>query len=114
MIIGNQIEALREQNSWTQAELARKLGVHVQTVGRWERGQSLPDAADIVHLAKLFKVTSDHLLFEGAPPDGRIDIPDLELLILFEDLCALDQAPRDLVKEFLKAFVLRETVKQHM
>ena len=32
----------RKQRGWTQEELARKVGVDVKTVKRWERGGSIP------------------------------------------------------------------------
>ena len=129
MALHEKITELRDEMGWTQAELAEKIDVHIQTLGRWERKKSVPDAEDIIKLAEVFNVTSDYLLFDNriyprrfppevdgvvergsvsVPRDGRVDVPDLELLRLFEALCTLDERPRDLVKQFLKAFVFRE------
>lgn len=36
---------LRRKRLWTQAELAKRLGVDVMTVSRWERGVSKPRRA---------------------------------------------------------------------
>ncbi|HPR64597.1 MAG TPA: helix-turn-helix transcriptional regulator [Thermoanaerobaculia bacterium] len=108
MAIHTRIAELRDERGWTQGELADKIGVHIQTLGRWERQKSKPDSDDIINLAKTFEVTSDYLLFDNVPRDGRVDVPDLELLRLFEALCTLGGESRDLVKRFLKAFVFRE------
>ena len=37
-----EIKALREKRGWTQARLARHLGVSVTTVSRWETGHYRP------------------------------------------------------------------------
>lgn len=37
------IKSFRETNKWTQADLAKKLGVSVATIRDWEQGRSTPD-----------------------------------------------------------------------
>lgn len=39
---GDEIRRLREARHWTQADLARRVGVGPRTVGGWERGESVP------------------------------------------------------------------------
>ena len=49
----NRLRALRSDQAWSQAELARRLGVSRQTVNALERGKydpSLPLAFKIAHL----------------------------------------------------------------
>lgn len=49
------IRDLRRKRGWTQARLARQLGVSVTTVSRWETGstQPLPFLAErLIQLAK--------------------------------------------------------------
>ena len=38
---GKRIAAFRKEKGFTQAELARRLGVTAQAVSKWERGGSL-------------------------------------------------------------------------
>ena len=56
------IKKLRETRGWTQAELARRLGVTRNGVNSWEQGLSMPSPACLVDLAKAFSVSTDYLL----------------------------------------------------
>lgn len=62
MTLQEKIIKLRKKNGWSQEELADKLYVTRQAVSKWESGQSLPDVEKIVHMSKLFGVTTDYLL----------------------------------------------------
>ncbi|MBR7085897.1 MAG: helix-turn-helix transcriptional regulator [Oscillospiraceae bacterium] len=61
-IIGLQIRRLRDKNGMTQKELAEYLHVSKSIVSSWETYRTEPDNASIVHIAKLFHVTTDYLL----------------------------------------------------
>ena len=69
------IQALREQRSWTQADLAKKLGLSRASVNAWEMGISIPSTRYIVELARLFHVSTDFLL--GIDINRTIDASDL-------------------------------------
>ena len=112
MSVGKKIAQLREESGISQRELARKLKVHFQSIGRWERDDTMPDAMDIKKLAEFFKVSMDFFFFDNVPRDGKVDINDLELLNLFEEASRLDEKKREMVKSFLKAFVLREKITE--
>ncbi|MBO5983268.1 MAG: helix-turn-helix transcriptional regulator [Clostridia bacterium] len=64
MTLQEKIIKLRKKNGWSQEELADKLYVTRQAVSKWESGNSLPDVEKIVHMSKLFGVTTDYLLNE--------------------------------------------------
>lgn len=64
MTLQDKIIKLRKKNGWSQEDLADKLYVTRQAVSKWESGQSLPDVEKIVHMSKLFGVTTDYLLNE--------------------------------------------------
>jgi len=61
-MLHNKIKQLRIANGMTQEDLAEKLHVVRQTVSKWEKGISLPDAEMLERLADLFGVTADELL----------------------------------------------------
>ena len=46
------IRTKREEKKWTRKQLAKKLGVHEQTVVRWENGQ----APTILQVAQIYRV----------------------------------------------------------
>ena len=61
-VTSERIKELRQARGWTQADLARKLGVTRNGVNSWEQGLSMPSPASLVDLAELFSVTTDYLL----------------------------------------------------
>ena len=67
-MIGSQIRALRKAENMTQQELASKLFVSQQAVGKWERGEATPNPEAIATMAKIFCVSADVLLGESRPP----------------------------------------------
>jgi len=53
-IIGNKIAEARKKNNLSQAELANKISISPQAVGKWERGESMPDITTLNRLAEIF------------------------------------------------------------
>ncbi len=53
-IIGNKITEARKKLNISQAQLAEQLFISPQAVGKWERGESLPDIITCVRLAEIF------------------------------------------------------------
>jgi len=74
-MIADKIKFLREQNGYSQASLAKELGITRSSVNAWEMGISVPSTQYIVELANLFKVSSDFLL--GIGNNAYIDTSDL-------------------------------------
>ena len=60
------IKELRKSAGLTQSELAQKLNVSFQAVGKWERGESYPSAALLPELAKALNCSIDELY---TPPE---------------------------------------------
>ncbi len=60
--VADRIKKLREQNSLTQTELAKKLNITRSSVNAWEMGISAPSTQNIIELSELFKVSTDYLL----------------------------------------------------
>src|SRR5690348_14319357 len=57
----------RVQRSWTQAEVAEKLGVDVKTVRRWERGKDFPFPLHRRGLTKIFEKSLHELRLDEEP-----------------------------------------------
>jgi len=54
--IGNKIAEARKKINLSQAELARQVSISPQAVGKWERGESMPDITTLNRLAEIFGV----------------------------------------------------------
>ena len=56
MTIGSKISEARKENNLSQAQLAQQLSVSSQAVGKWERGESMPDIITFNRLAEILGV----------------------------------------------------------
>ncbi|MDO5291388.1 MAG: DUF5680 domain-containing protein [bacterium] len=53
---------LRKQHGFSQEELAEKMGVSRQAIGKWESGTASPDIENLIRLSELFGVSVDRLI----------------------------------------------------
>lgn len=74
--LGQQIAERRKELSWTQDQLAERLGVDTETVSRFERGVTVPSLLTIEKLAGIMKTSVANLLSEASisPTDQAIRI----------------------------------------
>ena len=79
-MIGKRIKDLRTQRNISQNELASKLFVSRQTIGRWERGETIPNTDNIVELSSYFDVETTYFLeaFSSTGSDITEEISILE------------------------------------
>lgn len=68
---GQRLKILRKGAQLTQAELAERLMVSVQSVSKWECDTTMPDVSQIMPLAAVLGVTADCLL--GGGGDEKAD-----------------------------------------
>lgn len=54
--IGNKIAEARKKTNLSQAELAQQVSISPQAVGKWERGESMPDIMTLNRLAEILAV----------------------------------------------------------
>jgi transcriptional regulator with XRE-family HTH domain len=66
--LSEQIKTIREREHLKQKDIAEKIGVSIQTVGRWERGERSPDAAGLQSLAAALNTSVAYLLGETDDP----------------------------------------------
>jgi len=68
-MLSDNIKSLRKNKGYTQEELAARINVVRQTVSKWEKGLSVPDAEALQRLADVLEVDIKELL--GAPVVGE-------------------------------------------
>lgn len=87
-MLSDNIKAARESKGLSQEELAARLNVVRQTVSKWERGLSVPDADLLIALSEATGVPVGVLLGETVPtpkPDGlealaaKLEVVNLQL-----------------------------------
>ena len=62
MTFNEKLLSLRRKSGFSQEELAEKLNVSRQAVSRWEMGETMPDAKNLLELSDIFGVSIDSLL----------------------------------------------------
>ena len=56
------LKTLRKQKGFSQEELATRLHVVRQTISKWEKNLSVPDADTLIRLAEILEVSVSELL----------------------------------------------------
>lgn len=62
LALGQRLQRLREKVGMTQQDLAKRLGYHVNSVARWERGEQNLKAIEVPVIAAALTVATDVLL----------------------------------------------------
>jgi len=88
----------RKNNGITQEELAIRLNVVRQTVSKWEKGQSVPDADILIKIADIFDVSVSELL--GTELINEKEIGDIaqQLSRINEQLAIINRRSRRIWK----------------
>ncbi|MBQ9840446.1 MAG: helix-turn-helix transcriptional regulator [Erysipelotrichaceae bacterium] len=68
-MLNHNIQTLRKNKGYTQEELAIRLHVVRQTISKWEKGISVPDAETLQRLADVLEVSVSELL--GMPIEEK-------------------------------------------
>ena len=61
-MFGENLKTLRKQKGFSQEELATRLHVVRQTISKWEKILSVPDADTLIRLAEILEVSVSELL----------------------------------------------------
>ena len=97
MEFGEKIQKLRNQNKWTQEQLAEKLYVSRTAVSKWESGKGYPNIDSLKDIAKLFNKTIDELLSS----EEIIDIAKKETIFNVKMINNLIYGLLDIISIFL-------------
>ena len=62
LYFGENLKTLRKQKGFSQEELATRLHVVRQTISKWEKNLSVPDADTLIRLAEILEVSVSELL----------------------------------------------------
>ena len=105
-MLGENIKILRKQKGFSQETLAQQLNVVRQTVSKWEKGISVPDAEMLNSLSELFEVPVSTLLGstveeQKTETDPRMEEIAKQLAILNEQLANQAVRKRKLGKRIL-------------
>lgn len=96
MTFNEKLLSLRKKAGLSQEDLAEKLDVSRQAVSRWETGETLPDAKNLLELSSIFETSIDYLLRDEmdfpsitSKPVQIPKAPPKKSPVLYEVLCSL-------------------------
>lgn len=97
-MLSERIKTLRKKKGMSQEELALEVHVVRQTISKWENALSVPDADELIYLAKVLEVSVNTLL--GVEEKESLVYEDLvdELARVNEELAGMCEQER-LVKQ---------------
>ena len=72
---GYTLKTLRIRKNMTQAQLAQKLGLTKSVISAYETGLRLPSYDILIHIARIYNVSTDYLL--GIEQKQEIDLSGL-------------------------------------
>lgn len=95
-MLNENLKKLRMQKGFTQEELAARLHVVRQTVSKWEKGVSVPDAQTVSRLAEIYEVNVSDLLGTVTIPEHQEDAIAQELEKINRQMAARSRSLRTL------------------
>ena len=97
-MLNENIKALRKTKGLTQDELAIRLNVVRQTISKWEKGLSVPDAEMLQKIAEVFEVNVSQLLGSSINQNENVDIIAEQLSRINEQLVVKNNRSRKIWK----------------
>ena len=97
-MLNENIKALRKTKGLTQEELAIRLHVVRQTVSKWEKGLSVPDAEMLQRIAEIFEVNVSQLLGSPIHQNENVDMIAEQLSRINEQLVVKNNRTRKIWK----------------
>lgn len=103
--IGDALSHARLERRMTQEEVAEKLGVNPETIGRFERGHTAPPLLRLFELATLYGVPPESLIAGGG---GRSSDPAHDISSLLANLPPND---REFIRQWVSAMCVHLSTK---
>ena len=116
---GMRLKQQRRAMGISQRALGDRIGVHLNPMGRYERGEVWPTVPALIDLSRVLKMPIETLLF-GAPTqetsaDVREATPDVgqaRLMALAQETAALSPSDQLVVIALIEAFLMKIKITQ--
>jgi transcriptional regulator with XRE-family HTH domain len=102
MSLSKRLITLRKDSGLTQQQMADTVGIHVNSIKKYETSQVQPSLDVLKKIAKALHISTDSLLFE-AHERGPSD----ELALQFEAVSQLPHEEQLVIKEVLDSLIIK-------
>jgi transcriptional regulator with XRE-family HTH domain len=110
--LGDRIQELRKQKGFTQDILAKKVGISLTQMARYETKGIQPPANVLMKLASIFGTTVDFLVNGATEDKAKAQLKDAELLQQFKEVELLNDKDKSVIKTLIEAFLMRKQLQQ--
>ena len=93
---------LRKKNGMTQQAMADAIGIHVNSLKKYEAGHAQPSLDVLKKISKAMHVSTDFLLFEEHERG-----PDDEMALQFEAISQFTKEEKKIAKALLESLILK-------
>ena len=114
MPFAEKLSRMRKEKGFTQQEMAKKAGVGIAQLRRYEGGTSSPTLEVIKNISRILGVTTDELIFDENEGVANNKIMDRELLEQFEVVSAMRQHEKNAIKIILESMILKSRLEDIM
>lgn len=103
-MLNEKLKSIRTSNHMTQEVLAKKIGVTRQTVSKWEKGYSVPDADILLKITDVFDISVSELLgtndLSNKGDEQEIDNTNLAIILttINEQLAMKNQQRKTIIR----------------
>lgn len=102
-MLSENLKEFRKNKGYSQEQLAVRLNVVRQTVSKWEKGLSVPDAQMLMEIAEVFDVPVSELLGKTIEQEEKEDVLEViaQELAKRNELLAMEQQRKEQMKKLV-------------
>ena len=97
-MLSNNLKIFRKRKGLTQENVAEALNVVRQTISKWEKGISVPDADMLIKLAEILDVSVSELIGSDVADGKNEDMMTVELARVVEQLASRNRRSKKVLK----------------
>ena len=112
MSLGVKIKELRKEHGLSQGELAKLAGIHEKLISKYENERIVPTADTLKRIAEALHISSDYLIFDNVPKDGRVELKDLELFNKFREVENMPEEEINIIKKVIDAVIVKSKIQK--
>lgn len=97
-MLSKNLKIFRKRKGLTQENVAEALNVVRQTISKWEKGISVPDADMLIKLAEILDVSVSELIGSDVADEKNEDMITVELARVVEQLASRNRRSKKVLK----------------
>lgn len=97
-MLSKNLKIFRERKGLTQENVAEALNIVRQTVSKWEKGISVPDADMLIRLAEVLDVSVSELIGSDVTDEKNEDMIAVELARVADQLASRNHRSKRIIK----------------